>query len=320
MIDREEINGRSEKCAPGRLRSLQSFQVLLLRHALLNFPSVKKVVYSTCSIHPEENEHVIDEVLSDIGEAYKLKSPKEILKGNWINLSSLDFDCKDNCLYARPEVDLTNGFFVAVFERNFDVPLPEYKRKSKVKREGNFKNFEKEKSKEEYKDNGENEGNEERKFEIENGIEKTEKTSERQLTASQKKRMRRRRKFNLQNSEKEVKEETEFKNVENEIQKIENSKKPKQKKEEKQKLREDELEKFPQEVENEKPKKEKKSKLPKAVGNLQQEEVSAKSEKMKKKRKRKESSDFISLSVETEIPEIEDPPARKKKKKKNVGD
>lgn len=319
MIEREEINGRSNKCAPGRLRSLQSFQVLLLRHALLNFPSAKKVVYSTCSIHPEENEHVIDEILSDIGEAYTLKSPKEILEGNWINLSSLDFACKDNCLYARPEVDLTNGFFVAVFERNFDVPLPEYKRKSKINREGNsnFKNFNKEKSEGECKDNGdaENEENEERKGE-ENGFGRTEKTSERQLTASQKKRMRRRRKFNAQTSEtfvkevKEVKEESEVKEFENEeVKEIEDSKKRKHKKKKK-KHQEDEspeLGNLPQEVE---------------VENIEQEEDSAKSEKKKKKRKHKESSDLISLSVETDIPETENPPAkkRKKKKKKKVAD
>ena len=130
MLDRGNLRDASSKSAPGRLISLQSFQVLLLRHALLSFPKVKRVVYSTCSIYPEENEMVVDEILSNIGDAYKLVPAKNLLSGTWKNFSSTEYECKDNCLYARPEVDLSNGFFVAVFERNFDVPLPKYQRKN----------------------------------------------------------------------------------------------------------------------------------------------------------------------------------------------
>lgn len=209
MVDREKVNGKIEKCAPGRLRSLQSFQVLLLRHALLNFPTAKKVIYSTCSIQPEENEHVIDEILSDIGEAYKLVPPKELLSENWINFSSLDFKCQDNCLYARPETDLTNGFFVAVFERNFNVPLPEYKRRSKAKKEQenkipNQEDFTDVKQKEEEEEEKSARENEDCQ---ENDIERTENKPENSeakewvMTASQKKRMRRRKKQNKLKSE-----------------------------------------------------------------------------------------------------------------------
>lgn len=141
MTDRQLIDGK-ETCSPQRLKQLQSFQVFLLRHALLNFPNVKKVVYSTCSIHPEENEEVVDEILDNVQDAYKLVSAKNIFKENWINYSSRSYKCSDKCLYAKPDDDFSNGFFVAVFERNFDVPLPEYKRKgsnalNNVQPEGN---------------------------------------------------------------------------------------------------------------------------------------------------------------------------------------
>ncbi|KAK2581801.1 hypothetical protein KPH14_002274 [Odynerus spinipes] len=126
MIDRPKIGNRDGIYESERLKNLQAFQVFLLRHALLNFPSVKRVVYSTCSINREENEDVIDEVLSNIGNAYKLVSIKKLLKKDWINYSSEDSNCKKKCIYARPEVDLCNGFFVAVFKRNVDVPLPTY--------------------------------------------------------------------------------------------------------------------------------------------------------------------------------------------------
>lgn len=128
ILDRQLTNENME-CSPQRLRQLQAFQVFLLRHALLNFPNVKRVVYSTCSINPEENEQVIDELLEDVQNAYKLVSIKDMFKENWKNYSSNRYKCSDKCLYANFEVDLCNGFFVAVFERDFDVALPVYKRK-----------------------------------------------------------------------------------------------------------------------------------------------------------------------------------------------
>ncbi|XP_015437029.1 PREDICTED: probable 28S rRNA (cytosine-C(5))-methyltransferase [Dufourea novaeangliae] len=135
MLDRQLVHG-AEQCTPQRLKQLQSFQVFLLRHALLNFPNVKRVVYSTCSTNPEENEQVVDELLGDVQGAYHLASIKHIFKDDWKNYSSKDYNCLDNCLYANPEVDLCNGFFVAVFERDLNVPLPEYKRKgSKANKE-----------------------------------------------------------------------------------------------------------------------------------------------------------------------------------------
>ncbi|XP_008545984.3 28S rRNA (cytosine-C(5))-methyltransferase [Microplitis demolitor] len=127
-MDRPELDESAGICEPSRLKSLQSFQVFLLRHALSNFPSVKRIIYSTCSIYAEENEMVIDEILNDIGDAYKLVPVKKLLNNEWINYSSVEFNCKDNCLYARQDVDYCNGFFVAVFERNFDVPLPDFKK------------------------------------------------------------------------------------------------------------------------------------------------------------------------------------------------
>lgn len=131
MSDRQLVFGK-EECSPQRLKQLQAFQALLLKHALLNFPNVKKVVYSTCSIYPEENEQVVDEVLEVVQDAYTLLPARKLLKDNWTNYSSKSYKCSDKCLYAKPDLDLCTGFFVAVFERNFGVPLPEYKRKGRV--------------------------------------------------------------------------------------------------------------------------------------------------------------------------------------------
>ncbi|XP_029667829.1 probable 28S rRNA (cytosine-C(5))-methyltransferase isoform X1 [Formica exsecta] len=129
IVDRPEQSNINNKSLSKRLQNLQSFQAYLLRYALLNFPNAKRIIYSTCSLYPEENEEVIDEVLADIGNAYCLVPAQQLLKNNWINFSSKRYNCGDKCLYSKPNLDFCNGFFVAVFERNFDVALPECKRK-----------------------------------------------------------------------------------------------------------------------------------------------------------------------------------------------
>lgn len=118
-----------DKSESKRLKNLQSFQVYLLRYALFNFPNAKRIIYSTCSLHPEENEEVVDEVLADIGNAYRLVPIRQLLKNNWTNFSSKKYNCGDTCLYSKPNDDFCNGFFIAVFERNFDVILPKCKHK-----------------------------------------------------------------------------------------------------------------------------------------------------------------------------------------------
>lgn len=46
-----------------RLLNLSAFQLRLLQHAM-SFPSAKRITYSTCSLHKEENENVVARALS----------------------------------------------------------------------------------------------------------------------------------------------------------------------------------------------------------------------------------------------------------------
>lgn len=75
-------------------------------------------VYSTCSIHEEENESVVQKVLAKIGNSFKLE---EALP--WWPRRGLDrYDTSENtigrnCVRAETEKDLTNGFFVSLFVR-----------------------------------------------------------------------------------------------------------------------------------------------------------------------------------------------------------
>jgi putative methyltransferase len=75
-----------------RLARLAAFQVKIVQKAM-SFPSVKFVVYSTCSIHEEENENVVQEVLQS-----------EVLQRNQI----LSFKCSKK----TPLILFADWFFI----------------------------------------------------------------------------------------------------------------------------------------------------------------------------------------------------------------
>ena len=102
-----------------RLNNLAEFQLKALKHAL-SFPHVSHVVYSTCSIHNVENEHVVHDALSSkVGKGFRLMKalPTWHRRGRSIEgkMAPDDADRLVRCLATAK--DATNGFFVACFER-----------------------------------------------------------------------------------------------------------------------------------------------------------------------------------------------------------
>lgn len=103
---------------------LARFQVSVLLKAM-SFPHVTRVVYSTCSIHDEENELVVAEVLQQFnqsalegGPTYSLRKclPSWPRRGREVGgLSAEQAAC---VVRADPLLDDTHGFFVAHFERS----------------------------------------------------------------------------------------------------------------------------------------------------------------------------------------------------------
>jgi putative methyltransferase len=99
-----------------RIKDLAVFQTKIITHAL-RFPAVRRVTYSTCSVHAEENEAVVAAILAahpDVSVATALPTwPRRgaafdaLLKGH-----------TDRLVRALPELDRTNGFFVALFVRS----------------------------------------------------------------------------------------------------------------------------------------------------------------------------------------------------------
>ncbi|XP_052753734.1 28S rRNA (cytosine-C(5))-methyltransferase [Galleria mellonella] len=102
-----------------RLSKLTSLQEKFLKHAMNAFPKAKRIVYSTCSLFPEENERVITNVVKTSRAKWRVQDVKELLKGNWNNIGSGMYGSMGTrCLYARPDSDLTIGFFLAVLDRD----------------------------------------------------------------------------------------------------------------------------------------------------------------------------------------------------------
>ena len=100
-----------------RLTKLSNFQVSALSHAL-RFPSLKQLVYSTCSVHKEENEFVVAEILEKFKGKYKLTEgalPEWSHRG--IPVPGLTAEEAACLIRANPIEDLCNGFFVAKFSR-----------------------------------------------------------------------------------------------------------------------------------------------------------------------------------------------------------
>ncbi|KAM6242531.1 28S rRNA (cytosine-C(5))-methyltransferase isoform 2-T2 [Porphyrio hochstetteri] len=110
-----------EEAAPSaqRLQALAGFQRKALSHAL-SFPALQRLVYSTCSLHQEENEDVVHAVLQEQGSAFRLVNAFPA----WPCRGLATFPSAGCCLRASPADTLTQGFFMAVLERGGDTAAP----------------------------------------------------------------------------------------------------------------------------------------------------------------------------------------------------
>jgi 16S rRNA (cytosine967-C5)-methyltransferase len=100
------------------LRDLHSRQVRLLQNALPHLAPNGRLVYSTCSLEPEENELVVREVLDALGGAFKIADPLESIESILQpSVQATSVVSADGYFRTFPPEHGTDGFFAAVIER-----------------------------------------------------------------------------------------------------------------------------------------------------------------------------------------------------------
>lgn len=131
------LDGGHDVRLSSRLEALSTFQLKLLLHAF-KFPRAKNVVYSTCSIYAEENEHVVLKALdSAIAQErhWRIRKREEQVSGakTWairgdLNVCHEHFSHRNQhsaneiaeaCIRCEKNTsEGTQGFFVAAFVRD----------------------------------------------------------------------------------------------------------------------------------------------------------------------------------------------------------
>lgn len=101
-----------------RLRKLQSFQIRIATH-LAQSRNIKEFVYSTCSVHVEENEEVVRTILATCPD-FVLGTIKDF----WPIRGDTQYEFAQDVIRCYPNTDAgTIGFFAAWFVRKKTSPM-----------------------------------------------------------------------------------------------------------------------------------------------------------------------------------------------------
>ena len=109
------------KLKPEDLRDLQSRQMAILNAAMGHVAPGGRLVYSTCSLEPEENEQVISACLKENSE-FRLVPVREeleqLLQSGDLVWKDIDNLVSGDFLRTIPGVHPCDGFFAAILQKH----------------------------------------------------------------------------------------------------------------------------------------------------------------------------------------------------------
>ena len=104
------------------LKDLHDRQARLLKNAFPHLAPNGRLVYSTCSLEPEENESVVREVLGALGDTFRISDPRTAIDSFMQESGRIrSVVCADGFFRTFPPEHGTDGFFAAVIERRGQV-------------------------------------------------------------------------------------------------------------------------------------------------------------------------------------------------------
>jgi 16S rRNA (cytosine967-C5)-methyltransferase len=100
------------RVSPAQLQELQAKQLGILTEAASMVKSGGRLIYATCSLFQEENEHIIDAFLAQRPE-YQVMPIQDL----WPSLLTASCPTTDQFLRTNPHQHGMDGFFTAVLVR-----------------------------------------------------------------------------------------------------------------------------------------------------------------------------------------------------------
>jgi 16S rRNA (cytosine967-C5)-methyltransferase len=105
------------RLCPEDLRDLRTRQAALLRNALSHLAPRGRLVYSTCSLEPEENELVVNEVLGEFGKKFHVTNARSTIERFLLeSVGVASVVCSNGFFRTFPPEHRTDGFFTAIIE------------------------------------------------------------------------------------------------------------------------------------------------------------------------------------------------------------